>query len=250
MKKVLFCLVVLFGIFDLIACNSIYNKSLELYQSKKFHKSIKFHNHSFNQFTYKGNNYTITNHIVDENDLGTVKEGILKTLVIDTKTQKVISKSNKDTVSLAYSGLYNLSDGLAISVNGSYYKVSLSSDLKSNNEMLSIERFKNDSVGGQLAIDSSDCRIVKFKNKKFRVSSEIVSDDELKEFLGVIADSKTFILDTGKEIPKSELNKIDYSGSSSDEKREVWDYGEVYLLAEEGTIAVEINNEYRIARLE
>ncbi|HEL1179455.1 TPA: NisI/SpaI family lantibiotic immunity lipoprotein, partial [Streptococcus equi subsp. zooepidemicus] len=46
------------------------------------------------------------------------------------------------------------------------------------------------------------------------------------------------------------LNKIDYSGSNSNEKREVWDYGEVYLLAEEGTIAVEINNEFRIARIE
>ncbi|HEM2904157.1 TPA: NisI/SpaI family lantibiotic immunity lipoprotein, partial [Streptococcus suis] len=103
---------------------------------------------------------------------------------------------------------------------------------------------------GELAIDPSDCRIVKFNNKKFRISSDIVSDDKLKEFLGVIADSKTFILNTGQEISKSELNKIDYSGSNSNEKREVWDYGEVYLLAEEGTIAVEINNEFRIARIE
>ncbi|HFR3739101.1 TPA: NisI/SpaI family lantibiotic immunity lipoprotein, partial [Streptococcus suis] len=164
--------------------------------------------------------------------------------------QKVVTKSNSDTVSLAYSGLYNFSDGLAISINDSYYKVSLSSDVQSNNEMLSLEEFNNNSAGGELAIDPSDCRIVKFNNKKFRISSDIVSDDKLKEFLGVIADSKTFILNTGQEISKSELNKIDYSGSNSNEKREVWDYGEVYLLAEEGTIAVEINNEFRIARIE
>ena len=216
MRKILFSLVVLIGICTLVACRLVDNKTIE------------FHDQSFNQFTYKGNDYTIMNQIVDENDLGTVKESFFKTLVIDR----------------------NFSDGLAISINDSYYKVSLSSDVQSNNEMLSLEEFNNNSAGGELAIDPSDCRIVKFNNKKFRISSDIVSDDKLKEFLGVIADSKTFILNTGPEISKSELNKIDYSGSNSNEKREVWDYGEVYLLAEEGTIAVEINNEFRIARIE
>ncbi|HEM2868469.1 TPA: NisI/SpaI family lantibiotic immunity lipoprotein [Streptococcus suis] len=238
MRKILFSLVVLIGICTLVACRLVANKTIE------------FHDQSFNQFTYKGNDYTIMNQIVDENDLGTVKESFFKTLVIDRNSQKVVTKSNSDTVSLAYSGLYNFSDGLAISINDSYYKVSLSSDVQSNNEMLSLEEFNNNSAGGELAIDPSDCRIVKFNNKKFRISSDIVSDDKLKEFLGVIADSKTFILNTGQEISKSELNKIDYSGSNSNEKREVWDYGEVYLLAEEGTIAVEINNEFRIARIE
>lgn len=238
MRKILFSLVVLIGICTLVACRLVDNKTIEFYDQ------------SFNQFTYKGNDYTIMNQIVDENDLGTVKESFFKTLVIDRNSQKVVTKSNSDTVSLAYSGLYNFSDGLAISINDSYYKVSLSSDVQSNNEMLSLEEFNNNSAGGELAIDPSDCRIVKFNNKKFRISSDIVSDDKLKEFLGVIADSKTFILNTGQEISKSELNKIDYSGSNSNEKREVWDYGEVYLLAEEGTIAVEINNEFRIARIE
>ncbi|MFV1433871.1 NisI/SpaI family lantibiotic immunity lipoprotein, partial [Klebsiella pneumoniae] len=104
-------------------------------------------------------------------DLGTVKESFFKTLVIDRNSQKVVTKSNSDTVSLAYSGLYNFSDGLAISINDSYYKVSLSSDVQSNNEMLSLEEFNNNSAGGELAIDPSDCRIVKFNNKKFRISS-------------------------------------------------------------------------------
>ncbi|HEL0601838.1 TPA: NisI/SpaI family lantibiotic immunity lipoprotein [Streptococcus equi subsp. zooepidemicus] len=238
MRKILFCLVALLEIFALVACSYMDNKTIE------------FHDQSFNQFTYKGNDYTIMNQIVDENDLGALKESFFKTLVIDTNTQKIIRKSNSDTISLAYTGLYNLNDGLAISVNNSYYKVSLSSDLKSKNEMLSLEVFKNNSAGGKLAIDSSDCRIVKFNNRKFRISSEVVSDDKLKELLGVIADSKTFILDTGKEIPKSELNKIDYFGSNSDEDREVWDYGEVYSLDKKDVIAVEINAEYRIAYIE
>ncbi|WP_070043525.1 NisI/SpaI family lantibiotic immunity lipoprotein [Streptococcus agalactiae] len=238
MRKILFSLVVLIGICTLVACRLVDNKTIE------------FHDQSFNQFTYKGNDYTIMNQIVDENDLGTVKESFFKTLVIDRNSQKVVTKSNSDTVSLAYSGLYNFSDGLAISINDSYYKVYLSSDVQSNNEMLSIEEFMNDSAFKPLTIDSSDCRIVKYNNRKFRISSEVVFNDDLKEFLGVIADSKTFISDTGKEILKSELNKIDYSGYKSDEEREVWDYGEVYLLAEEGTIAIEINNEYRVAHLE
>ncbi|GAB6637831.1 NisI/SpaI family lantibiotic immunity lipoprotein [Streptococcus uberis] len=238
MRKFLFSLVVLLGIFTLVACRLVDKKTIE------------FHDQSFNQFRYKGNEYTIMNQIVDENDLGIMKESFIKTLVIDKKTHKVISKSNSDSISLAYSGLYNHSDGLAISINDSYYKVSLSSDVKSNNAMLSLDEFKNNLVDGNLAVDSSDCRIVKFNNRKFHISSEIVTDDKLKEFLGVIAVSKTFILNTGQEIPKSELNKIDYFGSNSDRKIEVWDYGEVYLLAEKGNIAVEINNEYRIARIE
>ncbi|HFI0777395.1 TPA: NisI/SpaI family lantibiotic immunity lipoprotein, partial [Streptococcus suis] len=126
MRKILFSLVVLIGICTLVACRLVANKTIE------------FHDQSFNQFTYKGNDYTIMNQIVDENDLGTVKESFFKTLVIDRNSQKVVTKSNSDTVSLAYSGLYNFSDGLAISINDSYYKVSLSSDVQSNNEMLSL----------------------------------------------------------------------------------------------------------------
>lgn len=235
MKRILIYFLVLFG---LVGCSSIDNKS------------IQFHNQSFNQFTYKGIDYTIMDKIVDEGEITSSDQVFFKTLVIDTKTQKIRNKSSSDTISLAYSGLYNLSDGLAISVNGSYYKVSLSSDLKSEDQRLNIEKFLDSSIVGQLAIDSSDCRIIHYNHRKYRISSELVSLDKLGEFLGVLADSKTFILTTGKEVSKSELRKIDYTGTNSDEEREVWNYGEVYSLNMKDTIAVEINDEYRIAYLD
>ena len=112
-----------------------------------------------------------------------------------------------------------------------------------------VEIIENAIVHAPSAFNSQTSRAVLLFGSEHTAFWNMVFD-KLKEFLGVIADSKTFILNTGQEISKSELNKIDYSGSNSNEKREVWDYGEVYLLAEEGTIAVEINNEFRIARIE
>lgn len=126
----------------------------------------------------------------------------------------------------------------------------MSLDVKDRDQILNINGFKNDSVDGQFVIDDSDCRIVKLNDMKFRISSEIVADDELKGFLGVIAVSKIFISETGKEISQSERYKVDYFGRDVDEEREIWNYGEVYSVEKTNAIAVEINDEYRAAYLE
>ena len=238
MRKVLCWLVLVLEIFSLFACDYMDNQTLE------------FQNSSFHQFTYEGNDFTITNQIIYENNLGSLKEAFLKTLVVDIKTQKFVGKSNSDTITLAYGGLYHFGDSLAISINHAYYKVSLNSDVRSKDQILSIEGVENDSVGRELLIDTSDCRVIKWNHRKYRISSEIVADGTLRELLGVIADSKTFVLDTGREVSKSERIKIDDFGRNVAEAREVWVYGQVYSLDKTDTVAVEINDEYRIAYLE
>lgn len=141
MRKLLFCFPAILGIFILVACDFMDNETIE------------FHPQSYNRFTYQGNEYTIMNQTVGENDLDGLKESFFKTLVVDIESQKVVRKSSPHTVTLAYSGLYHLSDGLVIAINHSYYKVSLSLDVKDSDEILNINGFKNDSVDGQFVID-------------------------------------------------------------------------------------------------
>ncbi|SCW31511.1 NisI/SpaI family lantibiotic immunity lipoprotein [Streptococcus equinus] len=212
----------------------------------------KFEKNSFYQFSYEGKSYTILNKTISENDIVSKKASFLKTIVVDKSNQRVVEKSNENTITLAYSGLYNSNNGLAISINSSYYRVILNSDLQSNDELLNINSIQNEdnSLGKEVGIDSSDCRVITYGDRKYQISDDEVSEESLEDFKGIIADSRIFNPSTGQIIPKSELNKIDNTGKISQSGIETWDYGEVYSVerkSDQAAIAVEINNSYRLA---
>lgn len=80
---------------------------------------------------------------------------------------------------------------------------------------------------------------------------DIVSNDELGNYIDILAQNITFDKETKIPLSKKELGKIDFYGKNSEQKREQWFYKDIYEIY--GTdkteaVAVNINNQYYIAK--
>ena len=78
----------------------------------------------------------------------------------------------------------------------------------------------------------------------------MVSDDELGSYIDILAESVTFDTETKIPLSKEDLSKIDWYGKMPD-RGECWFYTDVYEIY--GTdkaeaVAVEVNNNYYIAK--
>ena len=85
----------------------------------------------------------------------------------------------------------------------------------------------------------------------YQVTSDMVSDDELGSYIDILAESVTFDTETKIPLSKEDLSKIDWYGENSGQGRECWFYTDVYEIY--GTdkaeaVAVEVNNNYYIAK--
>lgn len=85
----------------------------------------------------------------------------------------------------------------------------------------------------------------------YQVTSDMVSDDELGSYIDILAESVTFDTETKIPLSKEDLSKIDWYGENAGQGRESWFYTDVYEIY--GTdkaeaVAVEVNNNYYIAK--
>ena len=85
----------------------------------------------------------------------------------------------------------------------------------------------------------------------YQVTSDMVSDDELGSYIDILAESVTFDTETKIPLSKEDLSKIDWYGENAGQGRECWFYTDVYEIY--GTdkaeaVAVEVNNNYYIAK--
>ncbi len=63
----------------------------------------------------------------------------------------------------------------------------------------------------------------------------------------------TFDAESKRPLSKEELNKIDWAGTSAEQQRERWFYVDVYEISgtdPEDAVAVKVNNQYHIARVQ
>lgn len=85
------------------------------------------------------------------------------------------------------------------------------------------------------------------------MTSEIVEKNQLGSYLDVMAKKVTFNADTKIPLTKEELNKIDWAGNAAGQKRESWFYVDVYEIFGTDTqeaVAVKVNNQYYIAKVQ
>lgn len=240
MKKIFSILILLLFIFNLTGCRQYLSKA----------DNIKLINEY--QFIYDNEKYYILDAKVSKNDLISLKTSFMILLEVNKDGKKAENNDNSKST-LAYGGIYNTNQGLAIAIQDSYYKIILEKDFNAKDSLFNIKYIERESTNFQLSVDSSDCRIILFNNRKYRITEEILSEDILETFQGELAVSKTFLSNTGRELTKSELSKIDWLGDKPDKQRTLWNYSEVYSIkgkSKEKAIAVNINDSYRLALLE
>ena len=85
------------------------------------------------------------------------------------------------------------------------------------------------------------------------MTEETVPTDQLGAYLDILSETVTFDADSKRPLSKDEQNRIDWVGTSAGQLRERWFYVDVYEIS--GTdpadaVAVKVNNQYHIARVQ
>ncbi|MDR2976537.1 MAG: NisI/SpaI family lantibiotic immunity lipoprotein [Streptococcaceae bacterium] len=206
---------------------------------------VKFRTGSYQNFTYKQTDYSITNTEVAESQITGVRLKFYKLLKVKPEDK------NSSVNTLAFNNLYrDADDQLCIGVNDKYFLVLPAGEVASGKTM-SLQNFPYTNT--DFSIDSHDVRKILSGKSMYRITDQPVAEAELGEYLDTLAETKVFEPKTGKEIPKSEWGKIDWEGTKENDKREEWDYGEIHAIKKTSpnqAFAIEINNEYKRAVLE
>ena len=242
MPKTLFLVIVYFLIFTLTSC-SLYNDN---YPTCEFIDSY---------ITVKCDlkDYTILDETVDEINIGEKKYKINQYIIVDENNtvlgfekslldfKKIKQKYSKvkDTISVRslYSNKNNDSE-LIIDVNGNYHRAILSDQLKGE------KVYEYQSIEQNFSINYENVTQLISEDKIYQITDQIISDDEIGDFVYILAKSIIFDADTKKEITNKELLQVD---KNVDQKRTHWIYGDVRILKNgKNNYAVKINNDYHL----
>ena len=77
--------------------------------------------------------------------------------------------------------------------------------------------------------------------------------EQLGAYLDILNETVTFDMDSKRPLSKEELNRIDWAGTSAGQHRERWFYMDVYEISSTNpadAVAVKVNNQYHIARVQ
>ncbi|MBF0779163.1 NisI/SpaI family lantibiotic immunity lipoprotein [Streptococcus cuniculi] len=231
-KKFLF-LIVLLSVTCLMAC-------------QQGQRAIVFHREDFTTFSYQQRSYTILNQKVDVSELDRLE---LRFLHLEVMGE---DKRNKGT-SLSVQNLYRIRDGgLCIGIQDDYYRVKPSDELVASDERWKPAVSGEDGlmIGETFRINHRDARMIDGGGHHYRVTNTLVSEEELDEFVTVLAEVVLFRSDTGQRIPSSRWGAMDWTGQDAKEKRDLWTYGSIYTVKEhsaQDVLAIEVNDAYHLA---
>lgn len=251
----------------LLSSCSLLSQKMEQYSSDKEKCSLNSDN--VTQFIYKEKSYTILDDTVTKEDLGSWVGYIRKLAVIDAKgkilLQQDIEKTTIKNLSdiadkepnafavIPFLNVYESKDstenGLIVDANGGYHKAIQTDAVKKSDQVFDYSQKQSEAESGNFTVNPKDCTQLIRADKVYQITDQTISDKQIGEYLDVIAQSIAFDKETKQEIPKKDLIKMDWNGSSK-QQRESWAYGEVHAIQNSdvsNSVAVEINSKYRVA---
>ena len=221
------------------------------------------------EFEYKGDNYIILDDTKSNADVGKSVGYIQKMMLLDSSnkclqewkleyiTDDIKKNKNKDRSKgeylVTFMDVYeSTNEALYVNVNGDNHKAVKEDKLESDDQVIQYEKVKEQSeADGTFQISDENCTQIVSGNAVFQVTKNKVDESKVGDYVAVLAEVKVFDADTGKEISKKELKKIEAEpGKLSNTKRERWMYGQIRTIQgeqKENKLAVEVNNEYYIA---
>ena len=223
------------------------------------------------QFTYKEETYTILNNTVSNDGLGewlgyirqlaaVDKDGtILVQEAIETATFETLSdladKAPDAKYIIPFLNVYaapNNASQLIVDVNGGYHEAMPSDQLTAADEVFDFKAVA-ENTSSYYEVNPQNATQLTCGDHIYQVTEETVGTDQLGAYLDILAETVTFDKDSKHPLSKEEQNKIDWTGSSAGQQREHWLYKDVYEIS--GTdpadaIAVKVNNQYHIARVQ
>ena len=251
--------------FSLAGC-SLQDK-IEEYSSSKEQCYLNLEN--VTQFSYKGNNYTVLEDTVSNGGLGEWA-GYIRQLAAVDEAGKVLLQENMESATfqtladladkapeaayiIPFLNVYaapNADDYLIVDVNGGYHKAVINQSIQDTHIVFNFKG-AGQSMSGKFEINPEDATQLLCDGTIYQVTSDTVSNDELGNYIDILAESVTFDMGTKLPLSKEDLDKIDWYGDSAGQGREQCFYKDVYEIY--GTdrteaVAVKINNRYYIAK--
>lgn len=260
MKKIISLLLVFILCFGMSGCSILEN---EITNRRNEREYCTLNEKNATIFTYNGKEYTILEDTVARDGLGAWVGYIQKFAVLD-KQNAVLELRE---IELSTSSIGNLPDetacvvqffniyidkdtdsqNLIIDVNGGFHKAIPKEQANDTTEIISFEELDTAS-DGSISIHFENCTQIVYAGNVYQITEIIIGENELDTFLGVIAEHRVFDADTNREIPKSDLGKIEtIPGELSQQVRISWSYGTVYSISntkKSQSIAIEINDKY------
>lgn len=268
-KMVLMVFAILLAGISMTGCSAL-EKGINKYSKDK--EECVLNTNNVTQFTYRGDSYTILDDTLSNSELGEWIGYIRKLAVIDSNgkillqqdTEKTTFKALADIADsepaaayiIPFLNVYTVKDGntqeLIVDANGGYHKAIPNSFVTDKDIIFHYNQKTEENIEGEFSINKQDCTQLLCGNKVYQITDETVPDENIGEYIDIIAESYTFDSDTKLQIPKKELYHIDWSGKEqSSQKREQWTIGDIHeILGKDRTdsVAVEINSEYYVAK--
>lgn len=258
----LLVLLILCGL--LVGCAPLHEK-IEEYSSDK--EACSLNPENVTQFFYQSESYTILEETVSNSGLGDWIGYIRQLAAVDENgavlVQENIEKATFQTLTdladsapdaayiIPFLNVYAAPDDAAyliIDANGGYHKAVPTDIVPENIPVFDFRAIKQ-AVGKDFEISPDNATQLLCNRIIYQVTSEIVSNGELGNYLAILAQNVTFDADTKKPLTRDELGKVDWSGTGNT-KRENWFYTDVYEVSGTDTaeaVAVKVNNKYYLA---
>lgn len=259
--KLLVCLTLLISCLTLSSCGVLQQKIDGYLRDKEI---CILNNENITQFTYQLKSYTILEEVLSDKDIGSWV-GIIRKIIAVDDNGKIIKQADatnintnylsnfakdldKDVHTIQIFDVYKKTgtDGvLIVIVNGRPHKAVLTDRINSDEKIFDFKKYiKNQSA--DFEINSHNATQLIYKDRIYQVSTQVVPEDYLEDFIGVIAKKVEFDAYTKEPLTKDELKKIDWQGTAHS-KREIWFYLDVYTISgielKDG-FAVKVNNQY------
>lgn len=222
--------------FSLAGC-FLQNK-IEEYSSSKEQCNLNIEN--VTQFSYKGNSYTILEDTVSNGGLGEWV-GYIRQLAAVDEAGKILLQENMESATfqtladladksseaayiIPFLNVYaapNADNYLIVDVNGGYHKAVINQNIKDTHIIFNFKG-AGQSMSGKFEINPENATQLLCDGTIYQVTSDNVSNDELENYIDILAENVTFDTETKLPLSKEDLTNIDWYGDSAGQGREQW----------------------------
>lgn len=270
MNKISKMLILLLGFAACLALTSCsLEEKIKEYSSDK--EQCYLNTEDVTQFSYKGNGYTILEDTVSNGGLGEWI-GYIRQLTAVDETGRILLQENMESATfqtladiadkapdaayiLPFLNVYsapNADTYLIVDVNGEYHKAVINENIKDTDIIFDFKGTEQ-TISNKFEINPENATQLLCGDRIYQVTTDVISEDELGNYIGILAESVTFENETKIPLSKEDLGSIDWYGENAGQVREQWFYTDIYEIY--GTdrteaVAVNVNNCYYIAKLQ
>lgn len=263
--KLLVIAIIFVSCFCLSYCRNLRYK-MDQYSTDK--ESCILNDEDVRQFYYKNKSYTILDEDSSNEDVNKWIGVIRKLVAVDDKG-KIIKQVdatnlginsldsfakdlNNDIHLLQFFDVYTndkAKDTLIVEINGSNYKAVPTNNINNETKIFNFKEHSREQ-NSEFQINPKNATQLFYDGATYQVTDQVVSEDDLEDFIDIIAKDVVFDRDTKNIITKEDLGKIDWLGKNKS-KRETRFYLDVYKISGidigDG-FAVKVNDQYLKAK--